>query len=114
MEICHLNGDAAIHQYSDYSVELVVDMDLTGFIGRSMLKDELSDTTGVDFAIEFVERTAPATIRLSLTNGQTADLLPKSYHWDLWVRSGSSGAIVKLCKGLATVEAGVTPNVNLA
>lgn len=113
VDAVNLNGEAAIHQYADFNyVDLIIDMDLNGFTGRAMLKREFADTEGTEFALEFVSRDRPATIKPKLTNAQTAALTPGTYKWDLWVRPGEDGEITVLCRGNVTVEAGVTPNAN--
>ena len=111
MDTVHLTGESAIHQYADYNyVELVIDMDLTGFTGRAMLKKSFSDVEGVEFTLVFAKRNRPAILKPTLTHAQTSALIPGTYKWDCWVSPESGDEITLLCKGTVTIEAGVTPS----
>ena len=108
--ILNLFGDAAIEQFADYSIELEdIELDLTDYTGRAMLKKSFSSPTGVEFTVEFVSRTPPARIKLSLPHDQTALLRPGLYKWDFWIKP-PDGVIKRLCRGDAAVLAGVTPD----
>jgi hypothetical protein len=108
----HLNGDAAIQQYSDYNVHLYLDVDLTGFEVKAAFKREYTEEIAIAFTTGILQTSNPAIIKLSLTNEQTAILAPGTYKWDLWIRSGGVGQIRTISQGNITVEPGVTINVN--
>lgn len=111
MEQVALTGAYGIFTNADFSVSLTIDMDLTGFTGRAMIKDlpDSADEDGTDFVVDFVRRDRPAIVNLSLPVATTSQLRSGKKVWDFWVRSSGGVQTLLVQKGTATVGKGVTP-----
>ncbi len=111
-DIVDLTGEAAVRKNCDYNyVELELDMDLNGFVGRAMFKASYStsDSEGIEFDLEFVRRDRPALVKPKLPQSRIAAIVSGKYVWDFWVRPESGGENFLICYGELIVSEGVTP-----
>ena len=96
--------DLAIHQFVDWSYQFTTSLDLTGYTGRALLRENFEATIGTEFLLDFIDR-SPARIQLSLNSIQTTTIAPGTYVFDVIVTS-PTGQTLKLIYGRAIVAGG--------
>jgi hypothetical protein len=110
--IINLVNELAIYQFASWSLAVSSGLDLTGCSAIATLRDNYESFTGTAIEVAFVNRTS-GEIRLSLSALDTANLLPKTYVWDLLITT-ALGDVSRVRYGIAIVQAGVSENNSIA
>jgi hypothetical protein len=80
-------------------------IDLSGYSGQSQMRKHYTSSNSVSFSVALGSESG--TITLSLTSGQTANLTPGRYVYDVEITS-SSNVVSRIVEGIATITPEVT------
>ena len=110
--IVNLFGNLAIQQSVSWSYQFTTNLNLTGYTGQALLRENFRALTGIPLLVEFIDR-SPAIIKLSLSAVQTASIVPRNYVFDV-VATDPAGQQIRLIYGKTIVVPAMGNVTNVA